>query len=395
MRFSARSGPEGQSRVRRLGILLAGCMALAAAAATPASAAITPTNNANALAAALAAGDAGPGVGFTGASLDVSPNTPPFPNGVENAPLAGFPTNGGLFTILTTGDVSLADQPNSSESSGANLGYNPPARGDANDPTTLGVSFNVPGNDNCLNLDYKFFSEEFPEFVGTTFNDRFIAELDGSNWAAAGQTSTAPLDFAARGTQISINSIGPTAVSPTNAAGTTYDAASALVTTKTPVTPGGHTLYLSIFDASDHIYDSAVFVDNLRFTNEPKIKCHPPDIFGGKVGVDLPSSAKVKGGKALIPVTCLLPPGVTINCEGNVTLLAAPGSLARTSSLARKAKIGKKKYSIPPGQTKKIKVRLKKKAKKAVARKHKLKVKVKVFNSANGAKKTFKLKLKK
>ena len=48
------------------------------------------------------------------------------------------------------------------------------------------------------------------------------------------------------------------------AAGTTYDGATPALTAATPLTPGMHSLYLSIFDQGDHVYDSAVFVDNLR-----------------------------------------------------------------------------------------------------------------------------------
>ncbi len=50
----------------------------------------------------------------------------------------------------------------------------------------------------------------------------------------------------------------------------------------------------------------------------------------------------------------------------------------------------------PPGQTKKIKVRLSHKAKKVLGKKgtQRLKVKVKVKNSNNGAHKNFKLKVK-
>jgi hypothetical protein len=376
--------------MRRIGLLLAACLAFAAIAAAPARAAITGTNSAPALAGPFSS------VPVTGSSLDVSTDVPPpFANGIGLSPIAGFPTNGNDFTILTTGDVALVETPNGSEMSGDNQHYDPPHRGDANDPTTLGVSFNVPPNSNCLNFDYRFFSEEFPEFVGSSFNDRFIAELDQTTWTAAGQASNAPLDFAARGTQISINSIGPTAVSPANAAGTTYDAASALVTTKTPVTAGAHTVYLSIFDATDHIYDSAVFVDNLRFTNEPPIKCRPPDIFGGAVGVKLPNSAQFKKGKVVIPITCLLPPQATINCDGVIKLLAGSNALQRAAVISKKKKVGKKKYSVPPGQTLKVKVKLKKKAKKALLKKGQLKVKAKVRNTSNGAQKTFKLKLKK
>jgi hypothetical protein len=390
MRTGSCQASKIATRIRRIGTLVAGLTAVAAVTAGPAGAAITGTNDAGTLANAMSS------IPTSTPSLDVSPAaTPPFANGTANTPLSGFPTNGGTFTILTTGDVSLAGTPNNAPDSGADLGYNPPARGDANDPTTLGVGFNVPQGSNCVNLDYKFFSEEFPEFVGSLFNDRFVVELDKTSWTASGGVSNAPLDFAGRGTQISINSIGPTAVSPENAVGTTYDAASALVTTKTPVTPGNHTLFLSIFDASDHIFDSAVFLDNLRLTNEPAIKCQPPDIFGGAVGVDLPKTAKFSNGKVAIPITCTLPASATIDCAGTVQLLAGANSLKREATISRKAKVGKKKFSVAPTQTAKVKVRLSHKAKKALLKKGKLKVKAKVRNTTNGAQKTFKLKLKK
>jgi hypothetical protein len=384
------SSRSGRNRVRGVGVLLFATMAVAATIAPSAMGAITGTNTAATLAGALATGP------VTGSTLDVSPQaTPPFADGVGDSPLAGFPTNGSTFTILTTGDSALADDANDSESSGPGLDYNPANRGDANDPTTLGVSVNVPSGSNCLNVDYKFFSEEFPEFVGSSFNDRFIAELGSTNWTASGGTSTAPLDFAAKGTQISINSIGPTAVSAANATGTTYDAASALVTTKTPVSPGANTVYFSIFDASDHAFDSAVFLDNLHFTNEDKLKCQPPDLFGGAVGVDLPNSAKFKNGKVVIPIECSLPVGATINCIGNVSLSASPSSLSR-ATISKRKKIGKKSYSIAPGATKKVKVKLSRKAKKVLSKKgsQKLKTKALVTNKSNGAKKTFKLKIK-
>jgi len=352
--------------------------------------AITPTSDAGTLATALSS------VPVSGSSLDSATSGPELPNGTENSPLSGFPTNGSTFTILTTGNVADADQPNDSESTSTGLGFNSPSRGDANDPTTLAVGVNVPSGSNCLNFDYKFFSEEFPEFVGSSFNDRFIAELDQTNWVSAGASSTSPLDFAAKGTQVSINSIGPTAVSAANATGTTYDSASATITTKTPVTAGAHTLYLSIFDASDSAYDSAVFVDNLRFTNEEKVKCQPPDIFGGAVGVDLPNIAKYKNGKVTLPITCTLPAGVTINCAGTVQFTVPAGALGRVATISKQKKIGKKKYNVKPGATKKVKVKVSKSAKKVLGKKgkQKLKAKVKVTNKNNGAKKTFKLKVK-
>ena len=42
---------------------------------------------------------------------------------------------------------------------------------------------------------------------------------------------------------------------------------------KTPASPGAHSIYLTISDAGDHILDSAVFVDNLRASTEAPDQC--------------------------------------------------------------------------------------------------------------------------
>jgi large repetitive protein len=46
--------------------------------------------------------------------------------------------------------------------------------------------------------------------------------------------------------------------------GSQYDGSTPLLSVRTPVTPGAHVLYLSIFDAGDGILDSAAFVDRLQ-----------------------------------------------------------------------------------------------------------------------------------
>ena len=233
-----------------------------------AGAAITPTTSAGDVAAAIASD---PSV-VAGASFVTQP-----PGGnadaVSTTGLAGFPTDGSSYAILTNGDATAAANPNSNASdspgpdddqSAADGGGN--IRGDSDyDVTILKIDLNVPADSNCLSIDFRFLSEEYPEYVGQAFNDAFIAELDSSTWTTSGSTITAPNNFAfAPGNvPISVNATGASSVSPANAAGTTYDAATALLTASTPITPGSHSLYLSIFDAGDDILDSAVFVDDL------------------------------------------------------------------------------------------------------------------------------------
>ena len=187
------------------------------------------------------------------------------PNAVSTTSLAGFPTAGPSYTIMTSGDAALADQPNDSGSAGVGLG-GANVRGNTDyDVSILKIDLNVPVGINCLSFDFRFLSEEFPEFVGSSVNDGFVAELDSSTWTTVDSVINAPNNFAfdPSGDVISINSSGATSMTAANATGTTYDGATPLLGASTPITPGTHSLYLSIFDQGDDIYDSAAFLDNL------------------------------------------------------------------------------------------------------------------------------------
>lgn len=245
--------------------------------AVGASAAVVPAGPSGA--SALATAMTGPGSVVTGASFATLPPAGT-PNGVNTGPLGPyFPTDGTSFAILTTGDLNLADDPNTSGSTGVSDGGGP-VRGDTDmDVSILKVDLNVPPGANCLSFDFQFLSDEYPEYVGTAFNDAFIAELDSSTWTTNGSTISAPNNFAFDPNHdvISINSTGATSFSAGNADGTTYDGATSLLRAATTVTPGAHSVYFSIFDQGDQVYDSAAFLDNLEtgYAANPGAQCAP------------------------------------------------------------------------------------------------------------------------
>ena len=159
--------------------------------------------------------------------------------------------------MLSTGDATLADQPDQAGvfASADDGGETPPAgRGDtARDVTVLSIPVNVPAGANCLSFDFRFLSEEYPDFINSQFNDAFIAELDSSTWVSSGSViGGLENDFAldATGAPLTVHS-AQAGLSGPNGAGTPYGGASAPLRAKTAVTPGAHTVILSILDLND------------------------------------------------------------------------------------------------------------------------------------------------
>ena len=191
-------------------------------------------------------------------------------NGVGNAPLAGFPTDGPTFAVMTTGESTVADQPNTSTSTTHSTGtWQVRGVDTVYDLSILKLDFVVPTAACLLKLTYRYLSEEYPEYVGSQYNDVFVAELDANTWTSTNGVLTAPAAFATA-------SVNQTPMDPVNATGTTYDGAGLLNTAVTAVTQGAHTVYLSIGDLGDAAYDSAVFLDDLRLICDAGTPPDPP-----------------------------------------------------------------------------------------------------------------------
>lgn len=235
-----------------------------------ASAAITPTSSAEALTDAI---DDGLGDAVVNSAFIQQP-----PNGnpaaVSDKELALMPLKGGTYAMLSSGNTVEADDPDNSESlSTNNGGFGGPHGGDVFDLVQLRVDLDVPGDTNCLTIDYRFLTEEFDEFVGSDFNDSFLAELDESSFLVQGDGSVlAPNNFAV-GPDGNVTTVNTAGTSADNALGTTYDGATPVLRATTPVSAGAHSVFLSIYDASDAIYDSTVFIDNMRLRSVSPGNC--------------------------------------------------------------------------------------------------------------------------
>ncbi len=378
-------------------------------AAGGAQAAITPSADAVQVATAIVA-DGGtlvaPNTRWLTLPATTDPTGPASSAAVVGAPLDGFPTSGADFGLLTSGDPRLADQPNGSPSDSFDWGTSNADHGDtARDATVLQIGVNVPAGATCMALDYRFLSEEFPEFVGSPFNDAFIAQVDRSDWTTSGSDIIKPGDFAttADGRPVSVNGVGPIAVFESEAAGTTYDAATGRVTTKTPITPGAHAVVLSIFDQSDGVYDSAVFLDNLRFVTEDAATCRPPQVAetpapapatppaaNPPAAPPAPSNTFTVGSSITFGANGTATMTITVPGPGVVTATDAPGATARAAT-ARAAKPKKPRALIKPAKvvaTKAGKVKLTIRptpaGRKVLARRHRLTVKVRLTYTPTG-----------
>ena len=127
--------------------------------------------------------------------------------------------------------------------------------------SSLKQTFQVPAGVRTLQVDFNFVSEEFPEFVGSEFDDSFRALITTPN----GQTTFA---------QVSVNQSGGFTLigdcffpGGDNTCGMTgwrtgsVDL-SAFSGTATPITVE---LLFSVDDRGDNIFDTHVLVDNIRF----------------------------------------------------------------------------------------------------------------------------------
>jgi hypothetical protein len=276
-------------------LVAAGLLAVAAA---PAGATITPTRDAAAAAGAIA----GPGVTVTPQSTFLTVPPQENPVGVADAlsGLTPFPRNGASYLVLSTGDATRADQPDQPGTfpSVDDGGSTPRSRGDsAFDVSILELSFGSAAGGpvtGCFGFDLRFLSEEYPSRLASPYTDTLVAEVDNATaWSAVGTSILAADNFASLpgGQPLTIQSTGAGIMSPAEAAGTPYGAATGLLHAQMPLAAvASHTLHLSLFDHGDHVNDSAVFVDNLTLT-QPNICPRGITALGPAVAITGPSVA--------------------------------------------------------------------------------------------------------
>lgn len=187
------------------------------------------------------------------------------------------PTHGPNMMVISSGVAAAEGQAGyTSPQSGTNFNSsgatNPSGKcqssGSAYDYTELKLTIQVPTNAQAFAFDFNFMSAEYPEYVGTSYNDKFMAILDSKN-------TKGNISFDSKGGCISINNgffgvCDGCSLGSAGLAGTGYQngvgGGTGWLTTTSPVTPGETiTLRFIIFDESDGILDSVALVDNFRW----------------------------------------------------------------------------------------------------------------------------------
>ncbi len=165
------------------------------------------------------------------------------------------PTEGTDFAYLSTGRVGQSPEP------GQDL---PPMGRPQGDRSTVTLTLTAPANANSFAFDFYFLSAEYPEYVGSPYNDEFVAEVTGSAWSG-----NAALDSS--GNAISVNSALFSVTQSSQLSGTGFDngvgGGTGWLTVVVPATPGDTiTLVLSVYDVTDGVYDSGVLVDDFYWS---------------------------------------------------------------------------------------------------------------------------------
>lgn len=189
----------------------------------------------------------------------------------------------GQGLVLSSGNAADVVGPNTADFTSTDFG-NP---GDANLTALSGydthdaavLEFDFVPTANQVSFQYSFASDEYPEWVNTPFNDVFAFFVNGTNYATVRQTAGDPN---APSVPVAVNNINngnpldpnftparpdlfrPNYVDPNggpSAINLELDGITHVLNFQAPVTPGvvNH-MKLAIADASDGIYDSAVFI---------------------------------------------------------------------------------------------------------------------------------------
>jgi hypothetical protein len=160
---------------------------------------------------------------------------------------------GNDFAWLYTGQIGIGPE------SGTDMGQ----YGTNGDRATLALDLHAPSTANSLVFDFFFLSAEYPEYVGSNYNDTFEANINGSAWSG-----NAAID--SQGNGININTVLFAVTNAGDLAGTGFQnvgGGTGWLSVVVPVDPSTDIdLVLTVYDVYDGILDSAVALDDFYWS---------------------------------------------------------------------------------------------------------------------------------
>ncbi|KAA0007356.1 MAG: DUF11 domain-containing protein [Thermoplasmata archaeon] len=202
-----------------------------------------------------------------------------------------FPTDGNDFVLLSTGIAGAQPVTTNGDDPGSERGtwFGPknPGWSGPYDEATFTIQLKVPPFMHNLSYDLQFFSMEYPDYVGSQYNDKVTVTVDSPSKGVSTyifdvnsgdfvfESSDIPgtgFDlFAVRWSWWQQRWVPTSPSNPDTVTTTPYwsdDAgASALITRQHAVGPNETiTITFDIRDVGDNQFDSAVFIDNVHFT---------------------------------------------------------------------------------------------------------------------------------
>jgi Ca2+-binding RTX toxin-like protein len=229
---------------------------------------------------------------LTGATISTT-GAPTGTLGLSDGSLAGFAgSSASPFLVLSSGLATQVTNANTAGNQGTDLGPS----GVTGDKATLTITLPKPAGVKAVSFEFTFLSEEYPEYVGSQFNDYFSVKVNGTE--AAVDTSGKPISVN--------NNFFNGALSPT---GTFFDGQTPPLKITAPIADSATTIsvVIEIADAGDGIYDSAAFLKNFELV-KPQIVYLDfgastltfPVLTGGGSNFALPSSGMTEGQKATV-----------------------------------------------------------------------------------------------
>ena len=200
---------------------------------------------------------------ITHASLDIDDNGNPS-NKPLPAPMTAVSGSGAAPFVGCDGVGDCSDSLQGQWAAGGSA---------ANDLVWFQFSSQVPGGTHGFAVDFAYFSEEFPEWVGTQYNDMFVV------WSNS-ETYTGNLCFV-DDQPCTVTALWPTQYQNNNppelaSTGFPYDGATGWFQIKGSAEPLELLqLTFAVFDMGDHVYDTLVLVDNFSWDCEG---CTPTEV---------------------------------------------------------------------------------------------------------------------